>query len=188
MITQNTDHEDVGFLELFYSVLFKPSDAKILIKYLREEASTKLFLYSVFAVLLGSLGLSSYEGNISIIFTSVFSWIFTVFFIGLFAWLLRPKDLPFDFGLIFFFCSFAQAPLVFLGIANLWKNSYFPTTVPSSVCFLWSIILWIWAISNSLKIGNQKAIILVILTFLAPVILIFALFIMLFSLILQFSS
>ncbi|MDX1921217.1 MAG: hypothetical protein SFU25_10855 [Candidatus Caenarcaniphilales bacterium] len=188
MITKNTEHEheEIGFLELFYNVLFKPTDAKILIKYLRDEASTKLFLYSVFSVILGAVGLSSYEGNISVIFNSVFTWLFTVLLVGLLAWLLRPKESSFDFGLVFFFCAFAQAPLIFLGLANLWKNSYFPTTIPSAACFLWSIILWIWAISNSLHIGNFKAVVLVVLTFVAPILIVLCLAIMVVATLLSF--
>jgi hypothetical protein len=170
MTLQKQFEQNFGFLELFYSVLFKPKQARLLINHLKSEDSTKLFGYAVLCLALGALGIASYEGTFLTVFNSVITWLFTVLLIGLLAWVLRPKAEEFDFASIFFFCAFAQAPLAFLGLASLWKNSIFPTTVPSAICFLWSIMLWIWAISNSLQVGSLRAAVLVISAFLLPII------------------
>lgn len=164
---------EVGFLELFYETLFSPREASAKIKYLRETDSSKLFLYAIATVLLASLGLSSSEGSLGFVIQAGIVWLFQVLILGLLAWLFRSKDSDTDFGLIFFYCAFAQAPLIFLGLAKLWVNSaVLPTTVPSMFCFAWSIALWGWAVANSLRIGNFKAAILVLLAILAPLILI----------------
>ncbi|MDJ0625342.1 MAG: hypothetical protein QNJ31_03125 [Candidatus Caenarcaniphilales bacterium] len=187
-ITNEQQKEAVSFLELFYNVLFKPNEAKTFIYYMREEDSLKLFFYSLAIVILSSMGLSSFEGNLNLILQSFISWLLIIFSLGLVAWLFRPKNSSFDFGLLFFFGAFTQAPLVFLGLAQLWANSYLPTTIPIFICYLWSTCLWVWAISNSLKVGNLKACLMVLLTFLAPIILFIVFIISIFSILITSVS
>jgi hypothetical protein len=160
--------EDFDFPKLFYDVLFLPELASQKIKYLREENSTKLFFYSILILFLSSLGLAASQGSLGGAISSVLIWFTTVIFISLFAWLLRPREVGVDFGSIFFFLAFAQAPLIFLGLGKLWENSAFPTTGPTVLCFAWSLILWGWALANSLRIGSLKAGFLIALTLLLP--------------------
>lgn len=179
--THQLEEESVSFLELFYNVLFKPQEARKLISYMREMDSLKLFFYSLTVVFLSSLALSAFEGSINFTIQSIVSWLLTIFSLGLVAWLFRPKEAEFDFGLLFFFGAFTQTPLIFLGLAKLWSNSYLPTTVPIFICYFWSTCLWIWAIANSLKVGNLKACLMVLLTVFAPFIALIILFVYLVS-------
>jgi len=175
--SDNTHTQEGSFLELFYNTLFSPEAAAHQIQFLREAHSTKLFIYSVLIVLLSSLGLSVSEGGVGFIFQATVLWLLQVLLLTLLAWLFRPEGSKTDFGLVFFYCAFAQAPLVFLGLAKLWANSpLIPTTLPTVICFAWSICLWAWAISNSLQISNFRAGIIVLLAILAPVLAVVALF------------
>jgi hypothetical protein len=169
-----------NFLELFYEVLFKPQNASERIKFLRQENSTQLFFYSILIVVLACLGLSALQGSLGALVPSIFAWLLTVIFFGLFAWLLRPKEVSIDFGSIFFFCAFAQAPLIFLGLSKIWETSAFPTTALTVFCLAWSIVLWGWAISHSLNLGGLKSTILVLTFLLAPFLIVFVLLLFLF--------
>ncbi|MFN5538560.1 MAG: hypothetical protein ACK481_00655 [Candidatus Melainabacteria bacterium] len=170
------------FLELFYKTLFAPDQASQLIKDLREQDSTKLFFYSLLILLFSSLGISSAQGDFGLIFPIIIFWFILVSSLGLLAWHFRPNDRPLDFGLIFLFCAFAQAPLTLLGLAHLWASSAFPATAPSLLCHIWAICLWGWAISNSIQNGPLKSGFMLATALLLPfVLLICFLFILIMS-------
>ena len=160
--------EQSGFLSLFYQVLFLPSQAAEQIKLLREKHSSKLFFYALGSLLLAGLGFSASQQSLNILIPSVFIWFATVLLFAFLGWVFRPQNIELDLGLLFFFCAFAQAPLVFLGLSKLWENSIFPTTGPTILCLIWSMILWGWALVHSLQISVFKSIILVFLALMAP--------------------
>ncbi len=189
IITPLIEENSLGFLNLFYDTLFNPELAGQKIKLLRDDHSSNLFLYSILIIFASSLAQSVKDSSILAAIQYAIIWFFSVTFLCLLAWLFRrDKDKPVDFGLILFFCAFAQMPLFFLGIGKLWENSSFlASSIPTIICFAWSLVLWGWAIANSLEIGKFKAALMVLLGFLAPflgvVLLVAYLIIYIFSLI-----
>jgi hypothetical protein len=165
--------EKIGFIELFYKVLFSPNQAAFLIHQIRKDDSSGVFVSSLLSVLLSSLAWVSQEGSLSGIFSAVLSWFFSVVLIYCLSWLFGGEKREVEFSDVFVFCAFAQVPLIFIGVANLWSNSsLIPTSIPKIFIMLWSVLLWVWALSHSLKINRLKASMIVLFSFLAPVIFI----------------
>ncbi len=181
------EKDSLSFLNLFYDTLFNPELTAEKIKLLRDDYSSNLFLYSISIVFVSCLAQSVKNSSIMVAVQYAIIWFFSAVFICLLAWLFRrDKDKPVDFGLILFFCAFAQTPLLFLGIGKLWENSsILASSIPTIICFAWSLVLWGWAIANSLEIGKFKAALIVLLGFLAPVL---AALLLLFYLIIFFFS
>jgi hypothetical protein len=179
-MNSQVDRNEITFLKLFYDVLFLPSYAREEIKLLREYDSTRLFFYAVGIILFSALGLSAIGKSLNILIPSIIFWLFTVIFFGVLAWLFRPKEITVDLGLLFFFCAFAQTPLIFLGLGKLWEHSAFPTTGPTIICLAWSIILWGWSLNHALGIGKLKSAVLIVFALLAPFLFLAGLMVFLF--------
>ncbi len=172
--------EEISFFQLFYDVLFLPSKASAEIKALRNYDSTRLFFYAIAIIFLGALSVSAGFQDLNFLISSVLIWFGTVILIALLAWLFRPKEVDIDFGLLFFFCAFAQTPLIFLGLSKLWENSLFPTTGPAILCLFWSIVLWGWSFHHALDLGKLKAFFLLGFALLAPFLILLILIISVF--------
>lgn len=177
---QNHHYQQISFFQLFYDVLFLPNQASEKIKFLRYSDSTKLFFYALGIIFFAALSFSSAKQDLNFLIYSIIIWFSTVILIALFAWLFRPKEIEVDFGLLFFFCAFAQSPLIFLGLSKLWENSLFPTTGPTILCLFWSILLWGWSFNHALSLGKLKSFFLLGFALLAPFLILLILIVSLF--------
>lgn len=169
---ENIQKENLNFFKLFYDTLFFPNKAAEEIKSLAISDPTSLFWSSIIILLLSCLANASKSGDLSKTIPNLLIWLFSLCFFGFLFWLFQAKDNKVNYLLLFSFCSFAQAPLLLLGISDLWANSIIKFSGLTAIISLWSLCLWVWAIAHALELKLSKAIILSVLVLCGPVILV----------------
>ncbi len=167
----NTNTEELNFLNLFYDTLFRPNKVAEKIKANSKTNSGLLFTYSLLILCLTSFASYAQNGNLNNIILNIFIWFLNVATLNLFAWLFRPEGLDFDSVELFYFSAFAQTPLIFLGLTQLWADSSLKLTAFTALVYLWSICLWGWAFHHALVLKAKKVFFLALLVMVGPFVL-----------------
>ncbi len=161
-----------GLCELFYNILFNPSEA---FKNISCEKAYKLPLLIIVISSFFMLNLSESTFNAETIFiflTRTFNliiyWLFFSFFINLIARTFNKEN---SFSKVLSLTAFAYVPWIFLGPLTLLKNSVFSNLGMFLILIVWAwtIILQIIAISEIYNIPRKNALIILIIPFLATI-------------------
>ncbi len=168
----SNDGPNIGFLEAFYGVLFRP---KQVFEDLFNEDTFTVIVYGTLAVLLSSLGKLE-PGDIGILnifgveIIGLLSWIFVGMFIFFLSTVFKTPNN--NFGRLLGFTGLSSIPFLLLApvslISNLNPSIY-------SVCEIfvniWSFILFWIALAKSFQLEGWRVLLMAIIPFLLGVFL-----------------